>query len=83
MKDISATEAARNFSELLDAVEHRQESFVVIRKGRPVARLVAARGVGGAVIKRILRKHSPDRTWGAELHELRSLMDPEETHWNG
>ena len=83
MKDISATEAARNFSELLDAVEHRQESFVVVRKGRPVARLVAAGGASGAVIKRILREHSPDRHWEAELDELRSLMEPEEPHWNG
>ena len=33
MKDISATEAGRHFSELLDAVEHRHESFVVVRRG--------------------------------------------------
>jgi prevent-host-death family protein len=37
---ISATEAARNFSDLLNRVFYRGESAVLIRNGVPVARLV-------------------------------------------
>lgn len=38
-KQITATEAARHFSEILDAVEVGGQSFVVSRKGRPIARI--------------------------------------------
>jgi len=47
MRDISATEAGRHFSEVLDAVEHRHESFVVVRKGRSIARIVPEPGLAG------------------------------------
>ena len=36
---ISATEAARNFSDLLNRVRYRGESFVIERGGSPVAEL--------------------------------------------
>jgi len=70
VKDISATEAARNFSEVLDAVEHRHETFVVIRKGRSVARITPAVA------------HRPDATWGRELRTMRSKLLTEERDWN-
>ena len=39
MREISATEAARNFSELLDAIEHRGEHFTIVRHGKAIAEL--------------------------------------------
>lgn len=36
---VSATEAARNFSELLNRISYRGESFVVTRGGKPVCEL--------------------------------------------
>lgn len=39
MKRISATEASRSFSRVLDQAEHDGESFVIERHGRPVAEL--------------------------------------------
>jgi prevent-host-death family protein len=39
---ISATEAARSLSELLNRVRYRGESFVVERGGEPVCRIVPA-----------------------------------------
>ena len=42
MPQISATSLARNLSEILDGVEHRGESYTVVRHGRPVAKLEAA-----------------------------------------
>jgi antitoxin (DNA-binding transcriptional repressor) of toxin-antitoxin stability system len=40
MKTMTATEAARNFSRLLDDLEHGGEEIVVIRNKQPVARLI-------------------------------------------
>ena len=40
MKTLSVTEAARNFSAVLDGVERKQEEVVLIRNRRRIARLV-------------------------------------------
>lgn len=40
MRTITAAEAARNFSRLLDLLEHGDEEIVVVRNNRPVAKLV-------------------------------------------
>src|SRR5680860_1313735 len=37
MRQVTATEAARRFSEMLDSVENGRERFVVMRRGRAVA----------------------------------------------
>ena len=78
MKDISATEAGRHFSELLDAVEHRQESFVVVRKGRSIARIVPEPGLSGSAAKSLLRRHRPDKGWSEDLRDLRSQLESEQ-----
>lgn len=40
MQSLSATEVARNFSRLLDSLEHGGEEIVVMRNKHPVAKLV-------------------------------------------
>lgn len=40
MKTLSATDVARNFSAVLDALERDQEEIVLVRNRRSVARLV-------------------------------------------
>jgi prevent-host-death family protein len=40
MKTITATEAARNFSRVLDMLEHGSEEIVLVRNNHPVAKLV-------------------------------------------
>ena len=40
MRTVTATEAARNFSRMLDMLEHESEEIVVLRNNQPVARLV-------------------------------------------
>ena len=54
---ISATEAARSLSELLNRVRYRGESFIVERGGEPVCRIVPATPVGCTVadLVRVLR----------------------------
>ena len=70
MSHISATEAARNFSDLLDAVEHRGEHFTVIRRGKVVAYLAPAGG-NGLKLKGALRSLRPDGEWLADLEAVR------------
>lgn len=81
MREISATEAARRFSEVLDAVEHRGESFVIRRKGRAVARLEPAGTCTWGELRDILRKTPVDKDWAEDLRELRSLLTIEERRW--
>jgi antitoxin (DNA-binding transcriptional repressor) of toxin-antitoxin stability system len=83
MKEISATEAARGFSALLDAVEHQHETFVVIRGGKSIARIEPATGTTGAAVKTLLLDHRPDARWSDELHELRGLTPDQVRPWPG
>jgi prevent-host-death family protein len=83
VRDISATEIARNLSEVLDAVEHSHESFRVTRGGRPIARLVPAEAASGRAAKDLLLRHTADDAWGSELAEIRSLLVAEDRRWNG
>ncbi len=40
MKSLTATEIARNFSRVLDALEHGGEEIIVLRNNAPIAKLV-------------------------------------------
>jgi prevent-host-death family protein len=82
VRRLSATEAARRFSDLLDQVEHEGETFVVERRGRAVASITPAAAVSGRAIKELLRAQAPDPGWSRELAELRGALEPEERRWN-
>lgn len=73
MKEITATDAARGFSALLDAVEHEGETFVVTRGGRGIARIESAVGASGATVKALLRRHEDDPAWREEVGGLREV----------
>ncbi|MGH8886071.1 MAG: type II toxin-antitoxin system Phd/YefM family antitoxin [Egibacteraceae bacterium] len=77
MADVSATEAARNFADLLDAVE-RGERFTIIRRGKAVAHLEPPHHGRGGDVKSVLREHRPDPGWARELAETRLLLTVEE-----
>lgn len=75
MTDVTATQAARGLSDLLDAVEHRGERFTVIRRGRAIARIEpVARGTG-AEVRALLERMSPDPDWARELEAVRGLLE--------
>lgn len=82
MRRVSATEAARQFSDLLDQVERDRETFVVERRGRAVASIAPAAAVSGRTVKQVLRSRAPDPSWARELAELRGLLQHEERRWN-
>ena len=78
MSEVSSTDAARNFADLLDAVEHRGERFTIVRRGRAIAHLEPVRGGAGDALKGVLRRHGPDASWADELAALRHLVEVEE-----
>ena len=78
MPDVSATDAARQFSDLLDAVEHRGEHFTIVRRGRAIAHLEPMGRGRGADTKALLLEHRPDRSWADELAAVRGLLEVEE-----
>ena len=65
---ISATRAARNFSDLLNRVVYRGEAFLIERGGQPVCRIVPA---------------GPRRCTVADLVEfLRTAPKPDPGYWD-
>lgn len=81
MKEITATEAARGFSALLDAVEHNGETFIVTRSGKGIARIEPAGGASGASVKALLRSHRADATWADQLRSLRRDTPAQDRPW--
>lgn len=78
MPEVSATEAARHFADLLDGVEHRGEHYTIIRRGKVVAHLEPVRSGRGLDVKSMLRRYEIDEEWSDELAEIRSLLVMEE-----
>jgi antitoxin (DNA-binding transcriptional repressor) of toxin-antitoxin stability system len=82
VRQVTATEAARRFSEMLDSVENGRESFVVVRRGRAVATVGPATGSTGRDLKDILKRNRPDAGWADELRELRQSVGSETDPWH-
>lgn len=78
MPDVSATDAARHFADLLDGVEQRGERYRIVRRGKVIAQLEpTGRGRGDAA-KAALRRHQPDPDWGEEVAAVRKLLSVEQ-----
>lgn len=80
VKRLSATEASRNFAEVLNGVE-RGESLLVVRRGRAVAKISPVQVESGKDLKNALRSHRPDAAWAGELRDLRGSPEPVEDPW--
>ena len=78
MPDITATDAARNFADLLDGVEHRGEHYTIVRRGMAVAHLEPTTRGRGVDIKSLIRRNRPDASWSTELADLRGLLEIED-----
>jgi len=81
LKQLSATDAARRFSELLDRVERNGESVVIVRHGRAVATIGPAGAGTGKALKEALRAHVPDPDLADEVRELREFVGPAQDRW--
>ena len=78
MPDVSATDAARHFADLLDDVEHRGEQYRIFRRGKAVAQLEPVGRGRGADVKELLRSHGADRGWADDLAAIRGLVEIED-----
>ena len=81
MKEVSATDAARGFADLLDAVQHQGESFVIRRNGEIVARIEPAQGANGRSVKGLLAATPRDQRWAEDLRDLRASLPAEVPDW--
>jgi len=74
-RKISATEASRHFSRLLDDVEHHGAEYVVERQGLPVAKIAPAGPSGGSTWGEFLRMRrqgpQPDANFARDLKRIR------------
>ncbi|MEX2278501.1 MAG: type II toxin-antitoxin system Phd/YefM family antitoxin [Acidimicrobiia bacterium] len=78
MPEVTATEAARHLSDLLDAVEHEGEAFTIVRRGKAVALIQPVLQANGAKVKAALALHPPDSRWIEEIRAVRDLLDFDE-----
>ena len=83
MKSVTATDAARRFSDVLDAVENKGETFLIVRRGRAIARLTPATGGRGRDVKVLLRKAPHDADWAEDVRRTRAMLTPEDRRWRG
>ena len=70
---ISATQAARSFSELINRVKYRGEEFVIERGGKPICRLVPARPrkfTLGDMVKLLRTAPKPDPGYWDDLERI-------------
>jgi prevent-host-death family protein len=89
--DISATEAVRNFSELLNNIKYRGDRYTVIRGGKPAAAIVPAEeatperllGEMKGIFKTLPRLDNDDISFGSDLLEVVNAQPPipEENGW--
>ncbi len=82
---ISATQAARSFSELLDRVCYRGETFVIERGGEPVCEIsnvMSARFTGADFIALLDSLPKPDSSyWDAVEEATRQKPSVPESRW--
>ena len=81
MRRLTATEAARRFSNVLDEVEHDGDMFLVERRGRVIASLAPAAAAAGRSVKALLRSQPADKRWPEDLAQLRAGLVAEERRW--
>jgi antitoxin (DNA-binding transcriptional repressor) of toxin-antitoxin stability system len=76
MSEISATEASKRFADMLDAVEHRGETFTVVRRGRAIATIAPAHRATLGELREFLIANPPDSEWSRDLEDLRRFVGP-------
>jgi antitoxin (DNA-binding transcriptional repressor) of toxin-antitoxin stability system len=79
MRTMTATEAARNFSDLLDAIE-RGETVVITRDRRAIAEVRPPRSRTGADLRAALEQTTPpDDRFAADIADAMAPSSGEET----
>jgi prevent-host-death family protein len=73
---VTATEAARNFSELLNRVRYGHETFVIVRGGEDVGQLGPIESRPGVTFRNLLAAldlvEKPDAEFADDLEEIQA-----------
>jgi prevent-host-death family protein len=84
---ISVTEAARNFADCVNRVRYQDMTFVLLKNGTPVARLVPAdeKTCAGRDLAEALAglELSPEnaKAWRKDLQRARKMLKPPVDRW--
>ena len=84
---ISVTEAARNFADCVNRVRYQNVSFVLLKNGTPVARLVPEKEkicLGRDLAKVLREVDSPTDeavAWNRDLKKARKSLKPQPDKW--
>jgi antitoxin (DNA-binding transcriptional repressor) of toxin-antitoxin stability system len=86
-KIISVTDAARNFADCINRAHYQNVTFVLLRGGSPVARIVpdAEKVCSGndlaAVLSSAKLSAEEAKAWSRELRDARSRLKPVGDKW--
>ncbi len=90
-KTVSATEAVRTFSELLNSVKYKGKSYTIVRGGKPIAEIVPVgevaheRRLGDlvAIMKKLPSLGDDSESFARDIAEIVTLSPamPEESTW--
>ena len=84
---ISVTQAARNFAECLNRVRYQDVTYVLLKNGTPVARIVPEKKKPGSAgeLAAALREFqlSPEeaKAWSRDLRKARRTLKPPVDKW--
>jgi prevent-host-death family protein len=84
---ISVTEAARNFADCVNRVRYQNVTFVLLKNGTPVARLVPEKKKAGSVRRLAAALREFDLTteeakaWNRDLRAGRRILRPPNNKW--
>jgi antitoxin (DNA-binding transcriptional repressor) of toxin-antitoxin stability system len=75
-RNVTATEAARNFSELLNRVRYERETFVILRAGEAVGQLGPVESRSGTTFRDLIaalnRIEKPDEGFADDLEKIQA-----------
>ena len=84
---ISVTEAARNFAECVNRAHYQRVTFVLLKNGSPVARLVPDEEkvcTGSDLAAAVLNNRLPEeeaKSWHSDLHRARRRLKALPDKW--
>jgi prevent-host-death family protein len=84
---ISVTDAARNFADCVNRVRYQNMTFVLLKNGTPVARLVPERKKSctgrelAAALRKVDLSESEARAWHRDLTASRKALKPPSDKW--
>jgi len=84
---ISVTEAARNFADCVNRVHYRNQIFVLVKNGKPLARLIPEKEKKctgrelAAALAAVELTPAEFAAWNKDLKKARKILKPPEDKW--